>query len=72
MYIKGKKTLSVQIPADLYGVFAKLCLDHEISKTEGIVRYIKWLNLHHRNNRKLLDEKNKIEGQPFNMDEELP
>jgi hypothetical protein len=39
----GKKTLSVELPVDLYDMYAKLCIDLNLTKTEGIYRYLQYL-----------------------------
>lgn len=48
----GKKRITVDVPSELYDMFAKLCIDNSITKTEGLVRYLKFLkekNYHCRN-----------------------
>ena len=40
---EGKKCLSVNIPEDLYYMFAKVCVNLHITKTEGITRYLRYL-----------------------------
>lgn len=36
-----KKALNVDIPEDLYYIFAQQCLDLRLSKTDAIIKYIK-------------------------------
>lgn len=55
--IKGKKTLSVEVPADLYAIFSKLCIDNEVTKTEAIIRYMKYLKKRIPQERRLIDGK---------------
>lgn len=53
---KGKKTLNIDIPADLFNFYAKACIDAEITKTEGIVRYMKYLRKQPFRSREFLNE----------------
>lgn len=39
----GKHSLNIDIPVELYTMYAKLCVDLGITKTEGIVQYLKYL-----------------------------
>lgn len=39
----AKKQLHMMIPTELYDMYAKLCIDWGITKTEGIIRYFKYL-----------------------------
>lgn len=53
---KDQKVLNVHIPSDLYDMYAKTCIDLQISKTEGIVRYFQYLKKTHHKKRRALDE----------------
>lgn len=44
MVPKGKKVLNVHLPKELYEMYAKLCIDLGISKTDGIIQYMEYLN----------------------------
>lgn len=37
------KRLNVNVPTELYDMYAKLCIDWNVSLTEGIIRYFKYL-----------------------------
>jgi len=54
---QGKKALNVMIPADLHDMYAKLCIDLGITKTEGIVEYFQYLKKTYYKHRQVLDEK---------------
>lgn len=51
-----KKSLNLEIPVDLYNMFAKTCIDYGITKTEGIIRYFKYLQHQQRRKKEILDE----------------
>ncbi len=53
---QGKKALNVDVPLGLYNVFAKICIDDGITKTEGIVQYFKYLQRQKHNNKRRLSE----------------
>ena len=57
--------LNIRIPAELYQMYAKLCIDHGITKTDGIVNYLKYLQGKHQKKRDLLDEETTDD---FNLD----
>ncbi len=57
--IPGKRALNVDVPADLYNMFAKLCIDLEITKTEAITKYLKYLQKQYYKQRQVLDEDSK-------------
>lgn len=40
---KPTKRLNVDIPVELYDMYAKLCIDWNISLTAGIIKYFKYL-----------------------------
>ena len=54
---KGKKTLNVDIPSDLFNMYSKLCIDLEITKTEGLIRYFKYLSKMYYKRRRAINEK---------------
>jgi hypothetical protein len=54
---KGKKTLHVDIPVDLFNMYTKLCVDLEITKTEGLIRYFKYLQKQYYKRRRAINEK---------------
>lgn len=56
---QGRKTLSVLVPIRLHDMFNKLCIDHEISKTQAIIRYLQYLQAKPYEKRKLLYAKSK-------------
>jgi hypothetical protein len=58
-----KKALNLNVPEDLYYVFAQRCLEHRITKTEAIIRYMQYLKT--LKSRKLLDENSE---QNFDLD----
>lgn len=59
--IVGKRTLSVQVPADLYVMFSKFCMDSEVSRTEAIVKYLKWIQKQPVAQRRLLNATSKAD-----------
>lgn len=62
----GKRALNMDIPADLFDMYAKLCIDEGITKTEGIVRYLRYLQKQYYKHRRVLDEDSKPD---FKLDE---
>jgi hypothetical protein len=66
---RAKKVLNIRIPADLYDSFAKLCIDYGITKTAGIVLYMKYLKQQHNIKRTLLSARHKP-AEPFDLEEE--
>lgn len=66
---RGKRALNLDIPENLYNMFAKLCIDAGITKTEAIVRYINYLQQQRHGSRRLLDEDSKSN---FKLDEGEP
>lgn len=62
----GKKAFNIDLPVDLYNMFAKLCVDYGITKTEGIIRYLKFLQKQHHRERELLNERSR---KPFKLDD---
>lgn len=56
---EGVKALNIRIPAKLYDMYAKLCIDEGITKTEGIIRYFEYLAKMHNWNRRALNEQSK-------------
>lgn len=62
----GKRSINLDVPADLYDMYAKLCIDLGITKTEGIVRYMRYLQKQHYKHRRVLDEES---PQSFKLDE---
>lgn len=55
--VYGKKTIHVQVPANLHLMVHKLACDEGISITEIIVRYLKYLRAKPYRERRLLDAK---------------
>jgi hypothetical protein len=53
----GKKSLSLDIPVDLFNMYAKLCIDLGITKTEGITQYFQYLQAIYHRQRDILNEK---------------
>lgn len=66
---QGKKALNIDLPVDLYNMFAKLCIDLGITKTEGIVQYLRYLQAQQYKARKPLNEQSK---QDFKLDSRKP
>lgn len=54
--IQGKRALSIDISASLYIMFSKLCVELEITKTEAITQYLRYLQKQDSRNRKILNE----------------
>lgn len=52
----GKKALNLDIPVDLYTMYAKLCVDLDITKTEGIIQYLRYLQAQYYKHRQVLNE----------------
>jgi hypothetical protein len=42
---KGKRAVTFYIPADLYALYAKACIDARITMTAGFVQYLEYLKL---------------------------
>lgn len=55
----GKKAMNLDLPADLYDMYAKLCIDLGITKTEGIIKYMRYLQAQYYKHRQALDEDSK-------------
>ena len=53
----GKKSLHVQVPADLHDVLGKLCIDTGLSATAIITQYLQYLQAQHYKKREPLHEK---------------
>jgi hypothetical protein len=53
---KEKKVINIHIPTELHDAFAKLCVDYGITKTEAILRYMRYLKAQHISKRRLVDE----------------
>lgn len=66
---KGKRTISADVDVDLYNSFAKACIDAGVSKTEALVRYIRYLQKQPSRGRKLLDEHSESD---FKLDARKP
>ena len=66
---QGKRALCLDIPIELYNMFAKLCIELGISKTEGVTRYFQYLQKRHHMQRKALDEQSDSD---FKLDERKP
>lgn len=64
-----KKALNVDLPADLYDMYAKMCIDLNISKTEGIVQYFKYLQKQNYRQRRTLNETTESD---FTLDDRDP
>jgi hypothetical protein len=62
----GNKRVSLDVPEKLYALYCKLCLDLGITRTEGLIRYFKYLSTYHHKQRKALDEKSNTN---FRLDE---
>lgn len=43
----GDKAMYLSIPIDLYNLYAKICADLGITKKEGFLRYLKYLEKKH-------------------------
>jgi len=65
----GKKALNLNVPADLYDMYAKLCIDLGISKTEGIIQYFRYLRAQYYKKRNALDEESESD---FKLDAGKP
>jgi hypothetical protein len=65
----GKRSITVDLPIQLFNMYAKLCVDLQISKTEGFIRYLKWVNMHKPPQRRLLNEHTESD---FKLDEGEP
>lgn len=67
----GITQLNVDIPTQLYIMYSKLCIDLGISKAEGIIRYLEYLQKQSHRSRK---NKALHEGsdETFKLDEETP
>lgn len=53
----AKKSLNIDLPADLYDEFSKICIDAQITRTKALIKYIYYLRSLHKKKRKLLDER---------------
>lgn len=51
-----KRAMNVELPADLWQMFSKLCIDSQVSKTEAIIQYLKYLKAQNNKCRRLLNE----------------
>lgn len=58
--------LSVVVPHELYDILSRVCLMRKITKTEAIVKYLRWIEATEWRKRKFIDEK--YEGTPFSLD----
>ena len=56
MVCKGKKSVNMEIDVDLVIMFKRMCLNADITVTEGFKNYLKYLQKQHCRKRKLLDE----------------
>jgi hypothetical protein len=52
----GKKSLNLDVPADLHDMYSKLCIDLGITKTDGIVQYLRYLQKQHYKHRQVLND----------------
>jgi hypothetical protein len=70
----GTKTISVEVPIDLADTFGKLCIDRGVTRTQAIIKYLKYLKAIYYKHREFLDEESKKESfllnQPSAMDED--
>jgi len=66
---KGQKSLNLAVQTEDYNFFAKLCIDTGITKTEGLTRYIRYLQRLPSKQRWLLDE---TSPKSFTMDAAIP
>lgn len=53
--IQGKKSLHVQVPADLHDVLGRLCIDTGLSATAIITQYLQYLQSKHYKKREVLN-----------------
>lgn len=65
----GKRSITVDIPLGLFNMYAKLCVDAGISKTEGILRYLEYLASRQQRQRELVNE---LSNTTFVLDEGKP
>lgn len=63
---EGKKALNIDVPTRLYAMFAKLCIDMGVTKTEAITRYLEFLEAKYHRQRRFLDAESREE---FNLKE---
>ena len=61
--------MNLDVPADLYDMYGKLCIDYGITKTEGIVRYFRYLKSQNYKLRKVLNDRSVSD---FKLDEREP
>ncbi len=52
MDVKFTRILSVRLPRPLFDMYSKLCVDKDITLTEGIVRYLRFLHAQDHRTRK--------------------
>jgi hypothetical protein len=65
----GKRSITVDVPIGLFNMYAKLCVDAGISKTEGFLRYLEYLASRHQRQRELVNE---LSNTTFILDEGKP
>lgn len=54
---QGKKSLHVQVPADLHDMLGRLCIDTGLSATAIITQYLQYLQSKHYRKREPINEK---------------
>lgn len=56
--LNNSKLVSFRVPLDLLDFFSKICREHQVTKTEAVLRYIEFLEAQHHNKKeKLLNAK---------------
>lgn len=65
----GKRALNLDIPIELYNMYAKLCIDLGITKTDGIIQYLQYLHAQYYKNRRALNEHSQSD---FQLDDRKP
>lgn len=62
----GKKSINMDIPADLYDMLRKLCVDTGLTATSIVVQYLEYLQKQHYKRRQVLNEHSESD---FKLDE---
>jgi hypothetical protein len=53
---RGVKGLNLDLPSDLHDFYSKLCITLGITRTEGVIQYIRYLRAQQSHKRKGLNE----------------
>ncbi len=60
-YPDGKRALTVNLPINCYNFLRRVALDNDISVTEIILQYVKYLQKQKRHKKKIIRENSTIE-----------